>query len=92
MTAQGATQSARRVDEARCVIFGYHEMGYACLEALVEMGAPIAALFTHADAPGEEIWWRSCAELARANSISSRVPRADRRFDRSQKSRRCARK
>jgi methionyl-tRNA formyltransferase len=74
MTAQGSAQSARRVDEARCVIFGYHEMGYACLEALVEMGAPVAALFTHADAPGEEIWWRSCAELARANSIPVEFP------------------
>jgi len=28
------------------------------------MGAPIAALFTHRDDAHEEIWWRSCAELA----------------------------
>ena len=26
------------------------------------MGAPVAALFTHRDAPDEEIWWRSCAD------------------------------
>ncbi len=73
------------------MIFGYHEMGYACLEALVEMGAPVAALFTHADAPGEEIWWRSCAELARANSIPVEFPE---RIDALSiaKSRRCARK
>jgi len=44
-------------------------MGYAGLCTLLEIGAPIAALFTHEDAPGEEIWWRSCAELARANAI-----------------------
>ena len=44
------------------------------MEALIAIGAPIAALFTHDDAPGEEIWWRSCAELARANSIPVHSP------------------
>ena len=57
------------VKSARCVLFAYHEMGYACMEALLKMGAPIAALFTHRDDPHEEIWWRSCAELAAQNSI-----------------------
>lgn len=33
------------------------------------MGAPIAALYTHRDCPGEEIWWRSCADLASAYDI-----------------------
>jgi methionyl-tRNA formyltransferase len=46
------------------VLFAYHEMGYACMEAILKMGAPIAALFTHRDDPHEEIWWRSCADLA----------------------------
>lgn len=59
---------------ARCVLFAYHEMGYACMEALIAMGAPVAALFTHRDAPGEEIWWRSCGELARANSLPVYTP------------------
>jgi methionyl-tRNA formyltransferase len=62
--------ASEAVREARCVLFAYHEMGSACLEALIAMGAPIAALFTHQDAPGEEIWWRSCAEMAHANSIA----------------------
>ncbi|MEA2649893.1 MAG: UDP-4-amino-4-deoxy-L-arabinose formyltransferase / UDP-glucuronic acid dehydrogenase [Candidatus Binataceae bacterium] len=62
------------VRDARCVVFAYHEMGYACIEALIAIGAPIAALFTHRDAPGEEIWWRSCAGLARANSIAVYTP------------------
>jgi len=65
---------AATVRSARCVLFAYHEMGCACMEALLEMGAPIAALFTHRDAPGEEIWWRSCAELARAHSIPIHAP------------------
>jgi methionyl-tRNA formyltransferase len=67
-------ESGAPVRSVRCVLFAYHEMGYACFEALLEMGAPIAALFTHRDAPGEEIWWRSCAELAHAHSIPIHAP------------------
>lgn len=52
------------------MLFAYHEMGYACMEALLAMGAPIAALFTHQDDAREEIWWRSCADLARRSAIS----------------------
>jgi len=39
------------------------------MEALLAIGAPIAALFTHRDDPHEEIWWRSCAELAKLHSV-----------------------
>jgi methionyl-tRNA formyltransferase len=56
------------------VLFAYHEMGYACMEALLKMGAPIAALFTHEDDPHEEIWWRSCAALAREHGIATSTP------------------
>jgi methionyl-tRNA formyltransferase len=66
--ASGAT-----VKSARCVLFAYHEMGYACMEALLKMGAPIAALFTHRDDSHEEIWWRSCAELAARHGIPVHV-------------------
>ncbi len=62
------------VASARCLLFAYQEMGYACLTALLDLRAPIAALFTHADAPGEEIWWRSCADLARSRSIPVYTP------------------
>jgi methionyl-tRNA formyltransferase len=71
-TAARATLEAVR--GAPCVLFAYHEMGHACLEALLALGAPVAALFSHRDAPGEEIWWRSCADLARANSIPVHLP------------------
>lgn len=57
------------VKSARCVLFAYHEMGYACMEALLKMGAQIAALFTHRDDTHEEIWWRSCAELAARHGV-----------------------
>ena len=35
---------------ARCVLFAYHEAGFACMEALIEMGAPVIALFSMARA------------------------------------------
>jgi len=57
------------VKSARCVLFAYHEMGHACMEAILKMGAPIAALFTHRDEAHEEIWWSSCAELAVQHGI-----------------------
>jgi len=44
------------------------------MEALLEMGAPIAALVTHRDDPHEEIWWRSCAELAARHGITVHTP------------------
>jgi UDP-4-amino-4-deoxy-L-arabinose formyltransferase/UDP-glucuronic acid dehydrogenase (UDP-4-keto-hexauronic acid decarboxylating) len=44
-------------------------MGYACLEALIELGAPVAALFTHEDDPGEPVWWRSCSSLCQRHGI-----------------------
>jgi methionyl-tRNA formyltransferase len=59
------------VDRAPCVVFGYHDLGYVCIEALLALGAPILALFTHRDDPGEEIWWRSCAQLAANNGIAT---------------------
>jgi UDP-4-amino-4-deoxy-L-arabinose formyltransferase/UDP-glucuronic acid dehydrogenase (UDP-4-keto-hexauronic acid decarboxylating) len=57
------------VKRTRCVLFAYHDTGYAFMEALLTLGAPIVALFTHQDDPHEEIWWRSCADLARRHSI-----------------------
>jgi methionyl-tRNA formyltransferase len=51
------------------VVFGYHDLGYVCIQALLEQGAPILALFTHRDDPNEEIWWRSCAQLAARHGI-----------------------
>jgi methionyl-tRNA formyltransferase len=63
-----------QIAEARCVVFAYHEIGYACVSQLIALGAPIAAMFTHEDNRGEEIWWRSCAELAQNYGISIFTP------------------
>ncbi len=59
---------------ARCLLFAYHEMGYGCMEALLKMGVPVAALFTHEDDSHEEIWWRSCAALARRHGVPMYTP------------------
>jgi methionyl-tRNA formyltransferase len=55
--------------KARCVVFAYHEIGYVCMSELLALDTPIVALFTHRDDPAEEIWWRSCDELARRHGI-----------------------
>ena len=51
------------------MLFAYHEMGYACVRELLTLGAPIAALFTHRDSSGEQIWWHSCEEVAREAGV-----------------------
>jgi len=71
-----AAAAPSAIERARCVVFGYHEVGYTCIESLLALRAPIAALFTHQDNPGEEIWWRSCADLAQRNSIPVYTPEA----------------
>src|SRR5208282_1430394 len=53
-----AAGSGHSVGSARCVLFAYHEAGYACMEALLGLGAPITGLFTHRDALDEV---RRCA-------------------------------
>ena len=47
----------------------YHDVGYACLEKLIELGADIAAVVTHADSPRETIWFRSVRDLAFDNCL-----------------------
>ncbi|MBM4283904.1 MAG: formyltransferase [Deltaproteobacteria bacterium] len=52
----------------RLIFFGYHNVGYFCLKALIEMcreyGDEIAAVVTHADNPRENIWFASVRDLA----------------------------
>ena len=62
----------------RSVLFAYSDAGYACLEVLLEAGADIAAVFTHDDDPGEEIWFRSVRRLAEERGLPVFTPE---RFD-----------
>lgn len=51
------------------VVFAYSEVGHACLEALLDRGENVLALFTHEDAADERLWFRSCAQLARGRGV-----------------------
>jgi UDP-4-amino-4-deoxy-L-arabinose formyltransferase/UDP-glucuronic acid dehydrogenase (UDP-4-keto-hexauronic acid decarboxylating) len=48
----------------RTIVFAYNEMGCVGIEALTAHGFEIGAVFTHADAENEQIWFRSVAEIA----------------------------
>ncbi len=58
----------------RTIVFGYHEIGYVCLEELIDFGAEVSCLFTHVDDPNEEIWYRRPAELAKTRGIPVYTP------------------
>ncbi|MDO8433493.1 MAG: formyltransferase [Candidatus Binatus sp.] len=73
-TDRSNADTAESIRSSRCVLFAYHEMGFRCIKALLEIGAPIAALFTHRDDPHEEIWWNSCAQLAESHGIPVHAP------------------
>lgn len=51
------------------IVFGYHEIGCAALRALLEADAPVRALVTHRDDPGEELWFDRPAGLAAERGI-----------------------
>ena len=52
------------------VVFAYHVFGHAGLEALERGGWRIARVLSHADRPGETVWWPSIAAWCAARGIS----------------------
>lgn len=56
------------------VLFAYQDVGYVCLEELLARGANVRALFTHADDPDENRWFRSVAALAQQHGIPVHTP------------------
>lgn len=57
----------------RLIFLGYHNVGYFCLQALIELcrefGDEIAAVVTHSDNPNENLWFASVRELAWQNYL-----------------------
>ena len=53
----------------RSVVFAYHHIGVACVEELLASGDEVALVVTHADHPGENVWWPSVRELAQRLDI-----------------------
>ena len=54
----------------KVVVFGYHDVGCACLRALIEGGAEVVLVVTHEDDPDENIWFGSVEAIARAAGIA----------------------
>ena len=53
----------------KVVACAYHNVGYRCLEELLNQGADIRLIFTHEDSPTEQIWFASVRELADRHAI-----------------------
>jgi methionyl-tRNA formyltransferase len=62
------------MNDRRIIVFGYSEVGYACLELLLHRSTSVVAVFTHEDKPGENLWFRSVAALAREHAIPVFAP------------------
>ncbi len=62
------------VSKPGVLVFAYQDVGYACLEELLKRGVRVLAVFTHADDPGEQCWFRSVAELAAAHGVPVHTP------------------
>ena len=58
----------------RAVVFAYHNMGIAGLEALKKCGFEIAAVFSHRDDPSENCWFGSVSDWAAENRIAVFCP------------------
>ncbi len=56
------------------LVFAYHDVGYECLDALIQNDEYIMAVITHRDNPDEEIWFRSVAALAKKYDIPVHTP------------------
>lgn len=59
---------------SKAVVFAYHDIGCAGIEALLAAGYDIAAVFTHADDPKENNFYGSVAQLCARNGIAVHAP------------------
>ncbi|MCX7005949.1 MAG: bifunctional UDP-4-amino-4-deoxy-L-arabinose formyltransferase/UDP-glucuronic acid oxidase ArnA [Kiritimatiellaeota bacterium] len=58
----------------KAIVLAYHNIGCAGLEAVLRSGIEVAAVFTHKDDPGENIWFKSVAEVAAAHGLPVYAP------------------
>jgi methionyl-tRNA formyltransferase len=56
------------------VVFAYSEVGYRCLQVLLDQGVRVPLVFTHEDLPGEQHWFGSVAALARSHGVQVVMP------------------
>ncbi len=53
----------------KAIVFAYHDMGCVGIEALIDAGYQITAIYTHLDNPGENHFFGSVAHLAAEHNI-----------------------
>ncbi|MEZ5565668.1 MAG: bifunctional UDP-4-amino-4-deoxy-L-arabinose formyltransferase/UDP-glucuronic acid oxidase ArnA [Gammaproteobacteria bacterium] len=58
----------------KAIVLGYGGMGCAGLQALLDAGIDVTAVFTHVDNPGEAQWFPSVAEMAARHDIAVHAP------------------
>lgn len=58
----------------RAVVFAYSQVGYRCLETLLQTGDEVTSVYTHPDDPAETRWFDSVADLAASRSIQLFTP------------------
>jgi len=58
----------------KTIVLAYHNIGCIGIRTLLRHGFDIQAVFTHADDPGERVWFDSVAELASARGIPVYAP------------------
>jgi methionyl-tRNA formyltransferase len=56
------------------VVFAYHNVGVRCLKVLLSHGMEVPLVVTHADDPGEEIWFASVRRAAADYGIPAITP------------------
>ncbi len=55
------------------VVFAYHAVGVACLQALIDAGIQIDLVITHANDPNETIWFGSVQKLCEQRGLRYRI-------------------
>jgi methionyl-tRNA formyltransferase len=58
----------------RAVVFAYHDVGVRCLRVLLAHGVDVPLVVTHADSPGETIWFGSVAATAEDYGVPAIAP------------------
>ena len=56
------------------IVFAYHDIGCVGIQALLEAGYSIQAVFTHVDEPGENHFFASVAQLCARHGIAVHAP------------------
>jgi len=58
----------------KTIVLAYHDIGCTGIKQLIEHGFDIQAVFTHNDAPGENLWFSSVAETAVTHGLQVFAP------------------